>query len=110
VDGATPMLGLVYWLSGLMFSAAMILTVYRLAKGPTLPDRVVALDLMSTIAVGIAAGYAVYTRQPVYLDVAIVVALVSFLATVGFARYVELGTPFGTTKRRRLLGGEDRDD
>lgn len=72
--------------------AAVALAFVRLVRGPSLPDRVVALDLMSTLAVGIIAVYAIATDQPVFLDVAIVLALIAFLGTVAFARYVEKGT------------------
>lgn len=68
---------------------AALLVVGRLVKGPSVPDRVVALDLLSTIGIGLAAAYAVATRQFQYLDVAIVLALLSFLGTVAFAYYVE---------------------
>jgi multicomponent Na+:H+ antiporter subunit F len=67
---------------------AMFLTFVRLVRGPTLPDRVVALDLMGVLAVGMLAAYAVATDQPVLLDPAAVLALVGFLGTVAFARYL----------------------
>jgi multicomponent Na+:H+ antiporter subunit F len=72
-----------------LLSLALFLAFGRLAQGPSLPDRVVALDLISTLTVGIIAVYSIATKQPAFLDAAIVVALVTFLATVGFARYVE---------------------
>lgn len=72
-----------------MLSVALLLALVRLARGPSLPDRVVALDLMGTLAVGMITVYAMTTQQPVFLDVAIVLALISFLGTVAFARYVE---------------------
>ena len=68
---------------------AMFLAFVRLVRGPTLPDRVVALDLMGVLAVGMIAAYAVATDQPVLLDPATVLALVGFLGTVAFARYLE---------------------
>lgn len=68
---------------------ALALAFIRLARGPSLPDRVVALELMSAIAVGTIATYSVATNKPVFLDAAITLALVSFLGTVAFARYVE---------------------
>lgn len=68
---------------------AMFLAFVRLVRGPTLPDRVVALDLMGVLAVGVLAAYAVATDQPGLLDPAAVVALVGFLGTVAFARYLE---------------------
>jgi multicomponent Na+:H+ antiporter subunit F len=72
-----------------MCGLALVLTGYRLTRGPSLPDRVVALDLIGVIAVGIIACYDLVTEQPVLLDAATVVALVAFLGTVAFARYVE---------------------
>ncbi|MCB9076810.1 MAG: cation:proton antiporter [Anaerolineaceae bacterium] len=71
---------------------AVLLTLIRLIKGPTLSDRVVALDLMSTLGIGVIAAYAIAYNQPIFLDVALIVALVSFLGTIAFAYYVEKGT------------------
>lgn len=71
-----------------IMSVAFLLAFLRLLRGPALPDRVVALDLMATIGIGFIAAYAVITNQRVFLDVATVVALLSFLATVAFAFYI----------------------
>jgi multicomponent Na+:H+ antiporter subunit F len=60
----------------------------RLALGPSIPDRVVALDTTAVVAVGITAPLAVVLDQPVFLDVAIVVALIAFVGTVAFAQYL----------------------
>lgn len=68
---------------------ALFLTFVRLVRGPTLPDRVVALDLMGVLAVGMLAAYAVATDQPLLLDPATVLALVGFLGTTGFAHYLK---------------------
>ena len=67
----------------------VLLSVIRLVRGPSLADRVVALDLLSAVAVGITATWSVAAGDAVYLDVALLVALVAFLATVAFARYAE---------------------
>lgn len=72
-----------------MCGAGMLLTFFRLVRGPSLPDRVVALDLMGLLAVGIIAAYDIAVEQPVLLDAATVLTLVAFLGTVAFARYVE---------------------
>lgn len=76
-------------LASAMLSLALFLAFLRLAWGPSLLDRVVALDLITTLVVGATVVYAVATEEPVFLDVALVVALTAFLATVGFAYYVE---------------------
>jgi multicomponent Na+:H+ antiporter subunit F len=58
-------------------------------RGPSLSDRVVGLHLIAVLAVGLIAMVALDSNQPVILDAAIVLALVAFLGTVAFARYLE---------------------
>lgn len=70
---------------------AVLLAVVRLVRGPSVADRVVALDLLSAVAVGIIAAWSVAAGDPVYLDVALLVALLAFLGTVAFAAYAEEG-------------------
>lgn len=65
------------------------LAFLRLVIGPTLPDRAVAMDLLSSLAQAVIATYAIVTHQSALLDVAMAIALISFLGTVAFARYVE---------------------
>jgi len=72
-----------------MTGLAFFLAFIRLVRGPSLPDRVVALDLMGTLTVGTIAAYEVFMGQSSLLDAGLVVALVAFLGTVAFARYVE---------------------
>ncbi|MEZ4657464.1 MAG: monovalent cation/H+ antiporter complex subunit F [Caldilineaceae bacterium] len=71
---------------------ALLLVFVRLVRGPHVLDRVVALDYIAIVGVGILAIYAVATGQTAYLDVAVIVALLGFLGTVGFAYYVERRT------------------
>lgn len=70
-------------------TVAMLLAFIRLVRGPSLPDRVVALDLVGTMAVGVIAAYDIMTNEPILLDAATVVALVAFLGTVAFAHYIQ---------------------
>jgi len=72
-----------------LLSLSVVLAFVRLVLGPSLPDRVVALDLLSTIGIGAIAVYAIATGEAVFLDVASVLALVSFLSVVAFAHYLE---------------------
>jgi multicomponent Na+:H+ antiporter subunit F len=73
----------------LMLMIAMALSFFRLVRGPTLPDRVIALDLFAILSTGFLTVYAIDSEQQVFLDVAIVLALIAFLGTVAFALYVE---------------------
>ena len=61
----------------------------RLIKGPSLPDRVVALDMMTVLIVSFCGLYAILSEDDAFIDVAIVLALVGFLATAALARFVE---------------------
>lgn len=72
-----------------LVGAALFLTLIRLIRGPTLPDRAVALDLIGIQTVGMIAAYEIAYGQPLLLDAAMVVALVAFLGTIAFARYLE---------------------
>ena len=74
-----------------MLGLALLLAVIRLVKGPTLPDRIVAMDLISVIVIGLIVGLAASTRVRATLDAAIVIALISFVATVTYAMYVQRG-------------------
>lgn len=72
-----------------MLSAAMLLALYRLAKGPSLPDRIVALDLIASLSIGFTIVFAIYTGEERYLDIAVTVALVIFIGTVAYATYLK---------------------
>lgn len=71
---------------------AIGLCFFRLLRGPSLPDRVLSLELISITVIGFIAIYTIHTEDPVLLDVGIVLGLIAFLGTVAFALYVERGT------------------
>lgn len=72
-----------------IMGVAMMLAFIRLVLGPSLCDRVVALDLMMTLATGVIAIYAIFARQPVFLFAVIIATLIAFLGTLGFVYYIE---------------------
>ncbi len=86
-----------------LLSISFLITVFRVVIGPTLPDRILALDMLVAVALGFIAVIGIKTGYALYLDIAIALGLVGFLATVAFARFVmsrEAGTgpkPGGTT-------------
>lgn len=67
---------------------AFFVAFLRLVRGPTISDRVLALDMLVTVGIGFIAVLTVRTGYGQYLDVAIALGLVGFLATVAFARYI----------------------
>ena len=72
-----------------LLAIPLMLGFLRLALGPSLPDRVVALDFMTAVAVAVAGLWAIASDNPIFLDVAMVLALITFVGTVAFARYLE---------------------
>lgn len=67
---------------------SFVLTVFRVIRGPTLPDRILALDMLVATAIGFIAVIGIKTGYTLYVDIAIALGLVGFLATVAFARFV----------------------
>ncbi len=72
-------------------AVALLLALYRLIKGPSLPDRIVALDLITMILAGKILVYIILTGQTIYLDAIVVLGVIAFFGTVAFARYLEKG-------------------
>ncbi|WP_127845521.1 cation:proton antiporter [Psychroflexus aestuariivivens] len=72
-----------------ILSISSLLVFVRFIKGPSIVDRVVALDLLITISIGIIAVYSIINDKPTFLDISLVLALIAFLGTVAFAYYLE---------------------
>ena len=87
------MLEIVSEITLVTLGAALLIAFIRLVKGPTLPDRIVAMDLFGMLVVGLIVVLAARSGVPATLDAAIVIALVGFLGTVAYATYVERGDP-----------------
>ena len=75
----------------MILGLSLALTFGRLIIGPTLPDRVIALDLIGIITAGIIAVLSIEYNQPVYLIVSVVLALIAFIGTIAFAFYIAKG-------------------
>jgi multicomponent Na+:H+ antiporter subunit F len=88
MTAAQVILSYAIWLALVVLCISFLLTVWRVIKGPTLPDRVVALDMLTGIVIGFIALIAIRTGFTLYIDIAISLGLVGFLATVAFARFI----------------------
>jgi multicomponent Na+:H+ antiporter subunit F len=71
-----------------MLGLALLVSIVRIIIGPSIADRVLALDLMTVIAMGFIGAISVRTGLSLYLDIAIALALLGFLATIALARYI----------------------
>lgn len=84
----SPIEGAAY-ISLALLTVAFFLTFVRLAKGPSTPDRIVALDLFTVLTIGMIVSYTFLTKQVVFLYAAVILALIAFLGTVAYARFLE---------------------
>lgn len=89
VFAAADWVNLTAQISLVVLVIALGLAFLRLVLGPSLPDRVVALDLVAMLLVGLIAVSAVETGDVIFLRVAMVVALFSFIGTIGFCWYLQ---------------------
>lgn len=71
-----------------MLLVSMVLVLWRLARGPTAADRVIALDLLSMLVVAFLVTVSLHAQETSYLDVAIAYACIAFLGTVALARFI----------------------
>ena len=85
------MLDIISHVSLATLGIGLVVSFVRLAKGPTLPDRVVAMDLIGVLVVGLIVVFAAWTGVRATLDAAVVIALIGFVGTVAYATYVERG-------------------
>ena len=87
------MLEMVTQFALITLGVALLLAVVRLVRGPTLPDRIVAMDLVGVLVIGLIVVLAASTGVRATLDAAIVIALIGFVGTVAYATYVQRGHP-----------------
>jgi multicomponent Na+:H+ antiporter subunit F len=72
-----------------ILAVGVLISLLRLFLGPTSPDRIVALDTVNTLVVGMMLGLGAYYMEVIFIDIAIVYAILSFVTTLFIARYIE---------------------
>lgn len=74
-----------------LFVLAILLALYRIIRGPSMPDRVVALDMIGINLISAVAVFSVALQTRVFLEVILVVGILAFISTIALARFVERG-------------------
>ena len=69
---------------------ALLLAFIRLVKGPTMYDRIAAMDLIASITMGFILIYSIVINKSLYIDIAIIISLISFISTVAISTYLRL--------------------
>jgi len=78
-------------LSAGLIALAMLVSLFRLVRGPTPVDRVVALDVLTIVAIVLIVVFSHLSGRAAYIDVALTYGLLSFISVLTIARYIERG-------------------
>ncbi|MGI2329275.1 Na(+)/H(+) antiporter subunit F1 [Planococcus sp. YIM B11945] len=89
-----------YWTSLIIVSCAFAALLYRLIKGPTTADRVVALDALGVSLVSIVALLSMIIGTKFFLEIILLLSILSFIGTAAFAKFIERGVIFDRDNRR----------
>ena len=76
----------------IFLSVLIVISIYRALIGPTVSDRVIAINLMTTLVIGVIGLLAYYFNHTTCIDVAILYAMIGFLMTVAVVKYLEKGS------------------
>lgn len=68
---------------------ALAVTLFRLIKGPTSGDRIIALDLVGFITMGFVLVYSVLINKAIYFDIPVIISMVSFIGTIAVSTYLK---------------------
>ncbi|HTF83420.1 K+/H+ antiporter subunit F [Cellvibrio sp. ARAG 10.3] len=85
------MLMIVIPVAMLMISIAIALNLWRLAIGPSLPDRILALDTMYVNAIALLILFGIYQQSALYFEAALLIAVMGFVGTVALSKYLLRG-------------------
>ncbi|MHA6481622.1 Na(+)/H(+) antiporter subunit F1 [Paenibacillus sp. strain BS8-2] len=94
------MMEIVLWISLCLLSLAMLGCLYRLLMGPSIADRIAALDTIGVLLLSMIAVIGMVTGTQAYLDIILVIGILTFIGTTAMARYIERGVV--------LESGDDR--
>jgi multicomponent Na+:H+ antiporter subunit F len=84
----SPVLTVAIYISFFSLTVSLFMGLYRLLIGPTLPDRIVVMDLVASLSIGLIVTYILATGETVFLNVAVAIALLVFMGNIAFAKYL----------------------
>ena len=72
-----------------MLLAALVLTAWRLMKGPSVNDRIMAMEVIAIIVMGFVIAYSILINNAIYIDIPVIISLISFIGTVAVSTYLK---------------------
>lgn len=80
-----------YWIGLIIVVLCMLALLYRVWKGPSVPDRLIALDAVGVMLISATALISILFDTPFFIDVILLIAIISFIGTVSFSKFIERG-------------------
>lgn len=87
-------------ISMFLLSVSIVMTMYRVIRGPSIPDRVLAMDSIGYIIVGIVAVLSIKLDTQAYLEMILLIGILAFLSTIALSRFIERGVVIGRRRDR----------
>ena len=84
-----PVPDIVLYIAFAFLMTAMIITLARLLKGPSVNDRIAAMDLIASIIMGVILVYSVLINNAMYFDIPVIISLISFIGTIAVSTYLK---------------------
>jgi multicomponent Na+:H+ antiporter subunit F len=72
-----------------MLLAALVLSFIRLMRGPSINDRIAAMDLIAAVVMGFVLVYSILINKSIYFDIPVIISLISFIGTVAVSTYLK---------------------
>ncbi|MFB5662146.1 Na(+)/H(+) antiporter subunit F1 [Alteribacillus sp. HJP-4] len=85
------MIEIMFYLAAVLISCAILIALYRVAKGPSVPDRVIALDMIGINLVSLIAIISLILETTAFLEVMLLLGILAFIGTVAFSKFIEKG-------------------
>ncbi|MFD3260562.1 Na(+)/H(+) antiporter subunit F1 [Paenibacillus lentus] len=74
-----------------LFSVAIAISLYRIIKGPSIPDRVIAMDMIGVNLISGIAAVSILLKTKAYLEVILILGILAFISTISLSRFIERG-------------------
>ncbi|MNJ29334.1 Na(+)/H(+) antiporter subunit F [compost metagenome] len=74
-----------------LFSVAIAISLYRIIRGPSIPDRVIAMDMIGVNLISGIAAVSILLKTKAYLEVILILGILAFISTISLSRFIERG-------------------
>lgn len=75
----------------LLISLSILASLYRVFKGPSMPDRIIALDTIGINIIGVVAVLSIWLKTQAFLEIILLIGILAFIGTISFSKFLERG-------------------